>query len=231
MSNLLIVESKKDKFFMEALIDNLNYDISIEPPICINDYECLEGLSKSKLINALKALAADIQKRDIQKVGIVIDIDNFSVDERIQWVNEFINQVFTNSVNLSKIGKFIEISTATREVTKLSCYFTNVDGKGELETVLKTIKSQDSTFADCLVSWRDCLINQGKSITDKEFDKFWVSLYIRFDTCSNKEKKQAERKCSMKNFDYIMKEKVNIWNLEHPALEELNKFLRIFTDE
>jgi len=41
----------------------------------------------------------------------------------------------------------------------------------------------------------------------------------------------AERKCSMKNFDYIMKEKVDIWNLEHPALEELKKFLRIFTDE
>lgn len=77
MSNLLIVESKNDKFFMEALIDNLNYDISIEPPICINDYECLEGLSKFKLINALKALAADIQKRDIQKVGIVIDIKKF----------------------------------------------------------------------------------------------------------------------------------------------------------
>ncbi|MEQ8466228.1 DUF3226 domain-containing protein [Coleofasciculus sp. E1-EBD-02] len=231
MSNLLIVESKNDKFFMEALIDNLNYDIAIEPPICINDYECLEGLSKSKLINALKALAADIQKRDIQKVGIVIDIDNFSVDERIQWVNECINQVFTNSANLSQTGKFIEISTATGEVIKLSCYFTNVDGKGELETVLKTIKSQDSTFADCLVSWRDCLNQEGKSITDKDFDKFWVSLYIRFDTCSNKEKKQAERKCSMKNFDYIMKEKVNIWNLEHPALEELKKILRIFTDE
>jgi hypothetical protein len=231
VSNLLIVESKNDKLFMEALIDNLNYNICIEPPICINDYECLAGLSQSKLINALKALAADIQKRDIQKVGIVIDIDNFSVDERIQWVNECINQVFTNSANLSQLGKFIEISTATGEVIKLSCYFTNVDGKGELETVLKTIKSQDSTFADCLVNWRDCLINQGKSITDKEFDKFWVSLYIRFDTCSNKEKKQAERKCSMKNFDYIMKEKVNIWNLEHPALEELKKFLRIFTNE
>lgn len=231
MSNLLIVESKNDKLFMEALIDNLNYNICIEPPICINDYECLAGLSQSKLINALKALAADIQKRDIQKVGIVIDIDNFSVDERIQWVSECINQVFPNSANLSQLGKFIEISTATGEVIKLSCYFTNVDGKGELETVLKTIKSQDSTFADCLVSWRDCLSQEGKSITDKDFDKFWVSLYIRFDTCSNREKKQAERKCSMKNFDYIMKEKVDIWNLEHPALEELNKFLRIFTDE
>lgn len=100
MSNLLIVEIKNDKLFMEALIDKLNYNICIEPPICINDYECLEGLSQSKLINALKALAADIQKRDIQKVGIVIDIDNFSVDERIQWVNECINQAFTNSVNL-----------------------------------------------------------------------------------------------------------------------------------
>ncbi|MFP4414035.1 DUF3226 domain-containing protein, partial [Coleofasciculus sp.] len=140
-------------------------------------------MSQSKLINALKALVADIQKRDIQKVGIVIDIDNFSVDERIQWVNECINQAFTNSTNLSQIGKFIEISTATGEVIKLSCYFTNVDGKGELETVLKTIKSQDSAFADCLDSWRDCLSQKGKSITDKEFDKFWVSLYIRFDTC------------------------------------------------
>ncbi|MFP4102935.1 DUF3226 domain-containing protein [Coleofasciculus sp.] len=140
-------------------------------------------MSQSKLINALKALVADIQKRDIQKVGIVRDIDNFSVDERIQWVNECINQAFTNSTNLSQIGKFIEISTATGEVIKLSCYFTNVDGKGELETVLKTIKSQDSAFADCLDSWRDCLSQKGKSITDKEFDKFWVSLYIRFDTC------------------------------------------------
>lgn len=74
MSNLLIVESKNDKFFLQALIEELNYDIEIDTPICIDDYECLEGLSEKRLVEALKSLLADIQKRQISKIGIIIDI-------------------------------------------------------------------------------------------------------------------------------------------------------------
>jgi hypothetical protein len=53
-------------------------------------------------------------------------------------------------------------------------------------------------------------------------------MYIRFDTCSKNEKKQAERKCSMKNFDYVMTNKTKIWNFKHPVLNELNDFLNLF---
>jgi len=53
-------------------------------------------------------------------------------------------------------------------------------------------------------------------------------MYIRFDTCSKSEKKQAERKCSMKGFDYIMTNKPAIWDFEHPALNDLKDFLRLF---
>ncbi|MEG4341312.1 DUF3226 domain-containing protein [Microcoleus sp. D3_18_C2] len=75
MSNIVIVESKNDAIFMKAMVEKLNCDIQVEKPIYIEDYERLEGLSETKLITTLKALEADLQKRDIEKIGIIIDID------------------------------------------------------------------------------------------------------------------------------------------------------------
>ena len=74
---------------------------------------------------------------------------------------------------------------------------TNVHGKGELETVLKAIKSQESIYADCLESWREYLEGKGKKINNKDFDKFWIANYVRFDTCSRNDKKQAGQKCNL----------------------------------
>ena len=49
--NILIVESENDKYFIESQTDYLNISfVSIDTPICsIDDYECLNGLSKAKL--------------------------------------------------------------------------------------------------------------------------------------------------------------------------------------
>ena len=78
MSNIVIVESKNDRIFMQAMVEKLNYDLQVASPIYIDDYKSLEGLSKTELIKALKALEANIDKRDIEKIGIIIDIDNDS---------------------------------------------------------------------------------------------------------------------------------------------------------
>ncbi|WP_341731102.1 DUF3226 domain-containing protein [Microcoleus sp. EPA2] len=90
MSNIVIVESKNDAIFMKAMVEKLNCDIQVEPPIYRDDYESLEGLSETKLITTLKALEADLQKRDIQKIGIIIDLDNDSEPERLNLVNKCI---------------------------------------------------------------------------------------------------------------------------------------------
>ena len=88
----------------------------------------------------------------------------------------------------------------------------NVQGHGELETLLKTIKTKPSIYADCLYEWKKCIENQfqsdidrklTKTISEKDFDKFGLNNYIRFDTCSSYEKKQAYRKCSLYNLDYV----------------------------
>jgi len=231
VSNLLIVESKNDKFFLQALIEELNYDIEIDAPIFIDDYECLEGLSEKRLVEALKSLLADIQKRQISKIGIVIDIDQDSQQKRLQFINKCLRQVFTLNNEFSDISQFITVNIPGYDSIEIACYFTHVEGQGELETVLKLIKTKESTYADCLESWRNCLESNNKLITDKEYDKFWISNYSRFDTCSSSERKQAERKCSMKNFEYIMKEKKYIWDFNHSVLDDIKKFLHLFVAE
>jgi hypothetical protein len=182
VSNIIIVESKNDKAFMKAMIEVLNCDIHVEEPICIEKYESLEGLSEEQLRNTLKELKAEMEKNDdIEKIGIIIDIDNHSEQERVDFVNKCIKDVF-DSETLSSTKEFIDICGDNGTKAKLACYFTNVGGQGELETLLKAIKARDSPHADCLDSWRDCLEKKGKEIKQKDFDKFWIDNYIRYDT-------------------------------------------------
>ena len=195
---------------MQAMVEKLNCDIEVEPPIYIDDYESLEGLSEKKLSTTLKALEADLQKREIEKIGIIIDIDHHSEQERLKFVGRCIKPVF-EAESLSSTKQFIDISGDNGTNAKLACYFTNVGGRGELETLLKAIKAKDSPYADCLDSWRSCIEEkEGKEIKQKDFDKFWVSIYLRYDTCSKKEQKQAGAKCSMSKFDYVMEHKKDI---------------------
>lgn len=212
---------------MKALVEELNCDIEIEPPIYIDDYESLEGLSEKKLIATLKSLEADLQKRDIEKIGIIIDLDNYSEPERLEWVNKCIQEVF-ESETLSSTKQSIDICGDNGTNAKLACYFTNFGGRGELETLLKAIKVRESPYADCLDSWKICIETQGKEINQKHFDKFWVSIYLRYDTCSDREQKQAGRKCSMSGLDYVMKNKKDIWDWNNPALDDLKEFFKLF---
>ena len=139
MSNILIVESKNDKEFIQALITYLNCNIEINPPINIkeDDYEPLEGLDHKKLKKALKDLEAQSQKKDIKKVGIIIDIDNKTKEERLRFIETCINEAFNQNLTLSSTGQFITIKMSSGDDLQLSCYLTNVDGQGELETVLQ----------------------------------------------------------------------------------------------
>ena len=75
---------------------------------------------------------------------------------------------------------------------------------------------------DCLKSWRECLTIKGKEITDKKFDKLWVTNYIRYDTATKNDNKHAATNLTL---NYALANKSFIWNLEHPTLDELKAFL------
>jgi uncharacterized protein YqgV (UPF0045/DUF77 family) len=228
VSNILIVESKNDKYFIEALISHLhpNFNaLQVDEPMCqIDDYQCLSGLDKNRLINTLVDLRAQTQKNVLEKIGILIDQDNETEANRINLVNEAIAGAFNTQVKISAIAQFVTVLVGDNLTVELACYFTNVEGKGELETVLKAIKSEESIYADCLEEWRKCIQAKGKKLTDKEFDKFWVNNYQYFDCCSKDDRKQRERKCSN---EVSLKDK-KIYDFDSPVLDGLKEFLNLF---
>lgn len=220
--NILVVESHNDKLFVEQLIAYINaVDIEVSQPICnIDEYECLSGLSEVKLVDKLNDLRIASDKEATNKIGIMVDADANGIDAKLTLINSA----------LKKSGFQTEVPSVNtwiyddQQALSVSCHVLHIDGHGELETLLRTIKSEDSIFADCLMQWKACLEEQNKVMSPKDFDKFWVSIYQRFDCCSAKERKQADRKCSP---EASMKKP--IWNFEHEALTELRAYLASFT--
>jgi hypothetical protein len=223
MKNYLIVESQNDKYFIEAMIRHLNLsnvEVSNATICNIDDYECMDGLNEQKIVQALRHLSDKSEKSpDDFNVGLLIDWDDKTLEERLSLLNNAIRQVFEETSPLTAINQFV----TAQEGFNIACFFNGVNQKGELETLLKAIKSQDSTFADCLDKWRDCVGNE--NLSQKEFDKFWVAQYIRYDTCSKKEKKQVATKCT---FQAAMGKP--IWNFDDEKLDELKVFLKIFSE-
>ena len=95
----------------------------------------------------------------------------------------------------------------------------NVDGYGELETILKVI-AKNSLYADCLDKWNECLGENRLNI--KQFNKLWIQFYQRYDCCSKKEQKQADKKCN----NEVSLKKIDCWDFENPNLNELKQFLK-----
>ena len=233
MSSRLIVESKNDKFVIQALVNYLKINNAQVSEINITDdsYLLLDGSDLTKLKRELERVKEQAQKILITKVGIILDIDYKQPTDWFEVINNAIGEIFpeVQETKIETTSSFITIITEELPDIQIACHLMNVNGTGELETVLKLIKSQSSPYADCLESWKSCVENySGKSISQKDFDKFWVSNYLRFDTCIGDEKDQAARKCSMSGFDYVMTQKQHIWDFEHAALNELKEFLKLF---
>jgi hypothetical protein len=226
MENILIVESRNDEFFIAAFIQHLNIkNVGVTYACCINDYDCMGGLNPDKLKEALAGKERDIKFGKISKLGILIDQDDKTDQERFELINTCLSKAYpvTNPLIDAK-SKLFDIQVNNLDSVKIAVYFTNVGGSGELETILKTIKKIDSPYADCLNAWRACLEHKNEQLTNKEFDKVWTSFYMRYDACTNKEKKQAGTKC---NNEASMKKP--IWNFDHPCLDGLRDFLLLFS--
>lgn len=223
VSNLIIVESQNDKAFIEKLV--LYLGITKVTKIDYLDYKCLDGLGH--FAKKIKEIKYD----RYNKIGIIIDADNEGIQNRIDFINQQFKNYYSelssddNSIDKDEliVDHINELKFSNNLEVEFAVYVTNVAGKGELETLLKSIKSKNSDYADCLEAWRSCLKTKSKSISNKDFDKFWINNYLRFDTCSNQEKKQANRKCSG---EYAIKK--DIWDLNHANLSDLKTFLQLF---
>ena len=243
--NILIVESENDEYFVQALVNK----ISIDNKVCSIDEFKHSSLSKEKLQIQIASALRDVNRGDgVSKIGIILDMDNSNQKDRISLINSSLNQALIDlnyvvpEVLLEDVNTFITIPIDSELNIKIACYFTNVDGHGELETILKEISTQESIFADCLEEgWINCITHKGKNIvgsneqgdiTHKEILKLWVDFYKRFDTLkkANRGEKYTKWKGIMlgDSANNVVARGENIFNLDAPILSELKSFLGLF---
>jgi hypothetical protein len=207
VSSLIIIESKTDKYFLENFSKHLKLDNNK------TEYKYLCGYTN--LDKGLKEIKFD----KINKLGIVLDANSEGIQNKLSFINKCLKNICSDTtiqtINNPTKSKELDVS--------IICYIANIDGCGEIETILKTIKSQPSIFADCLDEWRKCLEKQDEKISNNEFDKSWLNNYLRYDTCkTSKHKGNKQKYCSGEPAI-----KKDIWNLNHPALNDLKKFLML----
>ncbi len=243
--NILIVESHNDQYFVQALANNISSNNNVWH---IDEFKH-SNLEEEKL----KIVLADaLTTRTVTKIGIMLDIDNSNRVSRIDLINRCLEKSIADcdfiklETKIEDTGKLVNIKLTEEKEVQIACYFTNIDEKGELEDVLKKIASQKADFADCLFKgWKECFEQKGKKvvktgeaggdITDKQLVKLWVDFYKRLDTLPKKKRNEDTTDWKGICLGYEdskgtkIKERANdIFNLNHPVLEEMKEFLRLF---
>jgi hypothetical protein len=241
--NILIVESENDQYFIEALAKKSENQIWH-----IDKFEH-SNLDEKKLSTKIgSALTTD----GVQKIGILLDMDEATEKDRIALINRCLKKAFQDnfdeiiSVTLSKTSEFVTVYKDEFTPVQISCFFTNVNEKGELETILKEIAKENAVFANCLLEgWKTCFEEKGKKIakkgeqgdiTEKELLKFWVDVYKRFDTLKKGERNQETTDWKGIWLGYKIKkgdEKIEergskIFDLGNEILNDLKIFLALF---
>lgn len=233
MVNVLIAENKDDLAFLEAILKHLK-EVS-NCSIAIAEFRPLKGICN--LTKNLEELRTTLEIENIEKIGIVLDLDQKTISERLTWVNQRVQQVFTGSETIKNTQSLFNLNSSIE--TKIGCYLLHVKERddsgnvleeyGELETVLRVIKTQPSPHADCLAAWKSCIEDKKRetepnfTISRKKIDKLWVQNYIREDIPSRNE----QRKADQINLENALK-KEDIWDFAHLVLDELKDFLRLF---
>ncbi len=219
--NKIIVEGKNDKAFIDYLFTLLNATVENSGIVTSEIYiePLAHGLSKADL---KKALEETIRKFDeIKKIGIIIDLDNETVTERIQLINNAIKDVLEQDNIIKTLNQEFVLTHEGHSIS-ISCFFMNVNGKGELMNVLREIKNKASEISDCTVM---CL-SDVPDTDAKELDDEWVYHYMKWDNADKNERRNAK---DLK-FDILLnkKSKTDIWDFNQPTLKDLKTYLSKF---
>lgn len=205
-----------------------------------------KGLSEKALSAKLQIIRQKLSRLypKLEKVGFLLDMDtlqsNGGLQKRLQNVNNALQDAWNVAANILAMNVLYDITCKTQEgeniPLQLACYFANIDGEGELETLLFHIANKENAhYANCLQAWKECYIQKGidKSyeIKDKEFQKFWIEIYKRFDTLPRNQRNETNtnfRNIMLGSEDRKVVNRNHIFDLNSAYLAEVKTFLRLF---
>lgn len=249
IKHIIIVESRNDAAFIHALLRHFQLsDIETQAiekeEIEMTTLESFEGeegkkyngLSKTTLEQKLKNIKKEIDKSypNLQKIGIIIDADDKGQEAQIGLCNQAIESVF-GKIEIGAINEQKQVDFSINGQTialNFSYYCMNVEDKGELTSVLKKIKKEDSSYADCLIeAWQPCFLAKNipnpKRISPNQLDKLWVEIYLKYDTTNKKRRNKDSANLALV-FEGKDEKGKTIFDFDSTHLQGLKDFLHTF---
>jgi len=233
--SLLIVEDKNDEAFFNAIIKHIELQEQIDVTEAISfEYRHIAAEPNPEkptaLINELKSLKNDFAKEKYGKVGIIRDMDNRSTESQLQLINKALKTAYDLSADVcsdENTLNSISIASANNpQEISFACHFIGLPNEanqkqGEIENILKAIKTQPSPIADCF----DKNIAQcHPTISKKDALKLWFNNYHRYD-------QPPKLDASSTSMAGIMARHNNLFDFDSPILADLKKFIRLFNCE
>lgn len=233
---LIIVEDDSDKYTFEAIIRHINLQDNLSvihtPDIEWKSIADENNPSRpNALIKGLKSLLNDISKEKYDKIGIIRDMDTNTKENRLLLVNNALREAYSDvAQELTDVNRlfpfsFLQNSTGNSLIVHFACHFVHLNNKGEIEDILKAIKTQPSPLADCVDEHLPaCLGINEDELREKDLVKLWFNHYQRYDTLS-----KEQRKSPFTTIKHIMEQRTHLFNFDKdvPELNELKQFLRM----
>ncbi|WP_204104710.1 MULTISPECIES: DUF3226 domain-containing protein [Spirulina sp. CCY15215] len=233
MKNILIVEGKTDKKFLESYIDYL-CKTAPEKYYFLDDIDndndnIKDATGQDKIFSVLNAQRIFINKRETKNIGILIDADNDGIDKKIEEkINPAIQKAFgtENAIQFPNQKYPITYTENDRENTfNIFCHIFNLNGKGELEDILRKIRTNKTLQSPiCLDKFVQCMGDFNIAYPEKEYKKNWVYFY-GYESLKKEQLNIEEIKSKLKNNEYYTPK---YWDFDNPLLNELKQFLDLF---
>ncbi len=222
MKNIIIVEGISDKKFLESYIAYLQKTFPSQY-LLINDIKDAKG--QDAIFSILKAQKIYINKGATKNIGILIDADKEGIRTKIEnKINSAIEKAF-DIKNAVKAPNEISPINYGSNIVNIFCYIFNIDGKGELEDILKEIRTdKNAEIPICLDRFVECMKGFNEAYPEKQYKKNFINFYGY--ECIKKEGLNAkEIKVKLKEYEYYAPP---YWDFEHDMLKDLKRFLELF---
>jgi len=239
---IIIVEDNNDKYTYEAIINfmTLQNELSVDSSEIDIEWKPSSAdanpLKPNGLINTLINLQNDFKKGKFNQIGIVWDLDIMTNVDRIKMIKLAIESAYQQAEitlfdETNKFGTIIfDKGKATEIEIRVAYHFVGLNNKGEIEDLLKAIKSKPSPLADCVNNKLPICLKELSidDLRDKDLVKLWINNYQRYDTLL-----KDNRNAKFTKWENIMKHRSDIFNFNNDnirELVELKEFLKMMSN-
>ena len=230
---IILVEGASDIKFMESYIQYLSKSIKIE--LTDFKFESIGGSDDKAISLALKSIEADINSNPILKIGVMLDIDDLTKEQRQAQVNNALEKIFSaEKINQTDNNFVLRFQySPVKNISIFTHFVDEFENVNNLEQLLQTLITTDPIAANCLADWKKCCTLNNRKISNSEYLKFWREVYVRFDYCADKNlKKHAVDNCTIEKSysNMLIADKPKAWNFDSQYLEPLKLFINNFID-